>query len=77
LIKRCFKVKKPSVKLKNYSARLANLELKIPKDFWPTMVVPRVDSKSAELVYNVAPPLLNSLSRCYATIVLRLRFASA
>jgi len=54
LIKRCFKVNKPSLKLKNNSALLANLELsqfqKIFDPSEPTIVAPRVNSKSAELV---------------------------
>jgi len=62
-LKACFKVNKPSLKLKNNSALLANLELsqfqKIFDPSEPTIVAPRVNSKSAELVYNVAPPLLN------------------
>jgi len=52
-------VNKPSVELKNNGVLLANLELKIPKIFWPLGMAHRVDSKSAELVYNCGPPLLN------------------
>jgi len=57
-------VSKAFLKSKNNSVLLSNLELskfqKISDPSTPTMVAPRVDSKSAELVYNVAPPLLNS-----------------